>query len=51
MTDWVLLAFLLFVGLCALFIGWGLAAGQRALDRRFHADDEAWADAMKRWPP
>jgi hypothetical protein len=49
--SWPLAAFLLFTGLCALFIGWGLSAGQKALDRRFAADDKAMRDAMRSWPP
>jgi hypothetical protein len=49
--DGVLLAFAVFNSLLLLLIGWGLRAGQRALDRRFEQDERALREAMKRWPP
>lgn len=51
MTDWVLLAFLIFIGMCSLAIGWLIMAAQRMLDRQFEQDDRAMRKAMKRWPP
>jgi hypothetical protein len=49
--DGLLLAFCIFNALCLLFIWWGLRAGQKAVDRRFEADEQAMREAMKRWPP
>ena len=48
--GWVIL-FCLFVGALALFIGWALDWTQKELDRQWIADEKAYREAMRRWPP
>jgi hypothetical protein len=50
-VTWPLLAFGIFVGLLCLFIGWFFDRAQKALDRRYQLDDEAWRESLRRLPP
>ena len=52
-TLWngIILAFCIFVGLIALFIGWALNAAQKGLDRTWERDEKAYREAIQRWPP
>jgi hypothetical protein len=52
-VTWPLLAFLTFVGLLCLFIGWFMDMGQRAVDRHSaeRMEIEELRAAMKRRPP
>lgn len=49
--DGLIVGFLVFISLCLLFIAWALKAAEKALDKHLAHDDEAWIEAMKRWPP
>lgn len=51
MTGRLLIGFLIFIGLCALFIGWFIDRAQKTLDRHMDMDADALHQSMKRWPP
>lgn len=47
----LLIGYCIFVGVCLLLIWWAFRAANRALDKHFEMEDEAWREALRRLPP